>query len=206
MRLYFVRHGQSTANTEHIIWSRDEGHPLTDEGRGQAALLAKTLRPAAVKHVYCSPIERAVETGQILAAALGAGLIVRSGLREINMGEIEGQSADEAWQKHNELYRTWWTGEDLTARIPGGESYLEARQRFVNEVNFISNGNGADENLLIVSHGGLLASMLPALLTNLPDDYGYHHLLGNTDHVLVEKRNDGLYCLKWQGVNFPIEE
>lgn len=206
MRLYFVRHGESTANTERIIWSRDEGHPLTETGRCQAQELARSLKSIRFSQVYCSPIQRAIETGEILNSGLDTALTVRDGLREIGMGELEGQSSQEAWAKHNELYRTWWTGEDLHARFPAGESYAEARERFVAEVQRISFGDQDGKNILVVSHGGILASMLPGMMANLPDNYGYSHLLGNTAYVLVEKRGDQFYCLKWQDECFNLPE
>ncbi len=206
MRLYFIRHGESSANTERIIWSRDDGHPLTETGRSQAETLANSLQSVGFAQAYCSPIRRAVETAEIMAQRLDTAITVRSGLREIGMGELEGQSSADAWQRHNEMYRTWWTGEDLHARIPGGESYAEARERFTAEIQQISAGNLDGKNILIISHGGVLASMLPAMLANLPDNYGYHHLLANTAYVLVEKRGEKLYCLRWQDETFDLPE
>jgi broad specificity phosphatase PhoE len=201
MLIYFVRHGQSTANTEEIIWTKDEGHPLTAEGRSQAEKLAELLSGEIFSNIYCSPIQRAKETAEIVAVRMGKTITVRDGLREIGMGEIEGQSTEEAWQRHHAVYHTWVTGEDLNARIPGGESFYDARSRFTAEVEHLCSSD-TDSKVLVVSHGGVLGSMLPSLLTNVPDDYGYYHLLDNTGCILTEKREDGLFCLKWQDESF----
>lgn len=70
--IYFVRHGQSTANVEKIC----AGHTdvaLTNEGRKQAKRAAQALVDGAVHidAVVTSPLRRASETAEIIADAIG---------------------------------------------------------------------------------------------------------------------------------------
>ena len=103
MRLYFIRHAQSENNH---LWDqtgsnkgRSEDPQLTEIGRQQAKILAEFLRQAGpgsapeardahnregfgLTHLYTSPMVRAVETGLMVARALGLPLTVWRDLHE----------------------------------------------------------------------------------------------------------------------------
>lgn len=97
MRLYFIRHAQSTNNA---LWKqtgsgkgRDPDPEITDTGREQAHLLAQFLQSKQeesqsnyhdfnLTHLYCSPMVRAILTGQAIAQALEKPLIVWTDLHE----------------------------------------------------------------------------------------------------------------------------
>ncbi len=65
-----IRHGL-VANPGHVVYARLPGFGLAPEGREAAADLARTLARAPVAAVVASPLERAVETAEILAAPHG---------------------------------------------------------------------------------------------------------------------------------------
>ena len=70
MRLYFVRHAAAIMADE---WpDGDESRPLTPEGKAQARLVGETLAGLRVApdHLLTSPLRRAAETAEILAARL----------------------------------------------------------------------------------------------------------------------------------------
>ncbi|MFO7662130.1 MAG: histidine phosphatase family protein, partial [Chloroflexota bacterium] len=71
MKLIFARHGESLANILHEISNRGLKHPLTSNGREQAAALAQALAFRSLDHIYTSPILRAIETAVIVAHRLG---------------------------------------------------------------------------------------------------------------------------------------
>lgn len=48
MKLYFVRHGESEANTQHVISNRESPFGLTDLGKQQANTLVYNLRDVPV--------------------------------------------------------------------------------------------------------------------------------------------------------------
>ena len=70
--ILLVRHGESTDNVERRLGSLGPGAPLTDRGRAQASALALRLATRDVAAVYVSPLFRARQTAEILAAATGA--------------------------------------------------------------------------------------------------------------------------------------
>ena len=53
--------------------------------------MAERLKGAPIKAVYSSPLERAMETAEPLAKALGLEIVQRPGLLELDIGEWQGQ-------------------------------------------------------------------------------------------------------------------
>mgnify|MGYP001604527059 CR=1 FL=1 len=91
-RLVLVRHGSTDANASGVMrgWTDD---PLSAVGRQQAQQTAQallTLPPVAC--IYASSLPRSLQTGEIIAAALGVPLRSRADLRELNLGALEGRS------------------------------------------------------------------------------------------------------------------
>jgi phosphohistidine phosphatase len=73
MRVYFLRHGKAE---DRLAWTgRDAERPLTVEGREALGREAKRLRALdlALDVVVTSPLARARETAEIVAAELGLG-------------------------------------------------------------------------------------------------------------------------------------
>ena len=65
-RCVLVRHGESTWNAEHR-WAGQADPPLTDNGRAAAFRLAKTVATEGFAVVASSPLQRALETANIIA-------------------------------------------------------------------------------------------------------------------------------------------
>ncbi len=122
-KIFFVRHGESQANTKRIVSNRvSDVAPLTDLGRRQALQVREVLRErGTITTIYTSPIQRARETAEILANRDNIRVIIADGLREPFCGEIEGRGDPEAWRLHAEQEHQWRIG-NHDHRIPGGES------------------------------------------------------------------------------------
>jgi broad specificity phosphatase PhoE len=199
MRLYFVRHGESEANTLGIISNRGLMYGLTDAGRQQAAALAARLKDIRFARIYSSPLLRAVETAEILAREFRPdlrGLEITDALREYDCGSLEGQSFQAHWDDYIRLFRDWQAGQ-WGSRFEGGESLLDIQARFVPFIERITRECGETDNILLVSHGGTLLGALPIVLKNIDHAFAYGHHLGNTAVILAEARPEGLACLAW---------
>jgi len=200
MRIYFVRHGQSEANVLRVISNRDLPHHLTGLGRQQAEALAQTVTDVPLAAIYSSPIVRAAETAQIVAASKGLPVEITDALREPDCGIMEGRGDEEAWAEHARATHDWVEGK-FDSRIEGGESYNDLRARFV---PFIENLKAAhansNHNLLLITHGSLLYLMLPLVLTNIDLAAVGEYPMPNTGIIIAEERAHGLVCLEWCGV------
>lgn len=122
-----VRHGR-TETTGKVLPGREPGLHLSEEGRGQAEVVAGrigalTRRPVAV---YASPLERTRETAAPTARSLGLRTRMERGLVECDVGDWTGQalsrlSKDARWA----AVQRW----PSSFRFPGGESFADLSAR-----------------------------------------------------------------------------
>jgi probable phosphomutase (TIGR03848 family) len=132
------------------------GVHLNDEGRAQARRLAQALAPVEFSAIYSSPLERAQETAEPLAQTTGLRVETSHALGEIATGEWTGKTfaqleSDPRWRAFNQ-YRNG-------ARVPGGETMLEAQARMVAEILRLREAHPAAK-IAIVSHADPIRAAL----------------------------------------------
>jgi len=204
MRLFFVRHGESTANVQHVFSNAGYRHPLTEKGIEQAHALARSLSGIPVEQIYSSPVMRAVQTAEILSEALDAPVEISEALREWSVGDYEGTTDPAGWALHSQVMDDWSYHQKFDSRMPGGESWDEVRARFMPFMDGLLRKEGSPgRTLVLVSHGGLYLAMLPALFKNVSVAMARQYGFPNTGYAAAETRSDGLTCTSWCG--FPIE-
>jgi alpha-ribazole phosphatase/probable phosphoglycerate mutase len=160
-RVLLVRHAQPTdAVRGRCYGALDVG--LSAAGRQQAQRLAATLRRTALTALYASPSQRALDTAAPVAATHGLGPIVDERLSEIDFGDFEGRSYEEIEHSHPDLYRRWMHTPTLV-QFPGGESYADLRVRALEAMETIR-ATHVGKTTAVVSHGGVLRTMLAACL------------------------------------------
>lgn len=205
MKLYFVRHGESEANTRHIISNRVlPRYPLTAKGQQQAEALGQSLRGHVFAALYSSPILRALQTAERVAGQLSTAPEVQlaPALCEPDLGELEERGDDAAWRLHDDLYQRWWIEQEDEARMPGGESFSDLKARFFPFIDTLLEQYGAepDAEVLLVGHSGIFLCMLPLLLRNVSTDFAQSHFPQNGGCIVAESRMNGIYCLSWDGL------
>ena len=140
MKLYLVRHGQSTGNIGGTLMGQSE-HPLTPLGERQARAAAARLAPFGPMAVYSSDLPRARSTAEYIVSAWTATgavgtsvarpapLTLDTRLREIALGDYEGRPWQE-FEADTELTAAFAADPYRTA-LPNGESleHLVARVR-----------------------------------------------------------------------------
>ncbi len=198
MNIFFARHAESEANVKYVISNRGMEHPLTERGRNQAEELAETLKNEAIVGIFCSPIERAVETARIVGNKLNIPVAKADALREFDAGVMEGRSDEEAWFEIGRAMRMWLENGDVDYRILEGESLKEVQHRF-NE--FISKlvALGGDESYLLISHGGTFRMTIPYIFHELPESLYKDRFFNYTEYAKVEVLNSKLICTEWCG-------
>lgn len=150
--LLLVRHGETDWNRE----GRFQGHadtPLNEAGRAQAEQLAASLDGELVTAVYTSPLARARETAEIVAAPLGLDPLPDARLKEIDVGSWTGLTMAEIENRFPEELRRW--REEVHHGWLDGESYQELGTRVIAGVREIAERH-AGGTVLIVGHGGTL--------------------------------------------------
>ena len=198
MRLYFARHGESEANTRHIISNRASPLGLTSLGKQQAKALAQRLSDVSVGAIFCSPVFRARETADLLSASFGKPYQITDALREYDCGILEDQSDEESWRVHRQCFDDWTLRQNYLNKPEGGESFEDIRHRFIPFVEELTrNSLYKDAHILLIGHGGLFLLMLPLILTNIDHSFAISHGMGNAEYVLAEQSQSGLVCLQW---------
>ena len=161
--ILLVRHGQ-TPTTGKVLPGRAPGLHLADAGRAQAALVAERLAGIEVAALYCSPLERTVETAAPIAEAFGLEAILEPGLLECDFGEWTGADLSELNAKPE-----WATIQHApsTFRFPGGESFPEMQHRIVSAIERIRTAHEG-KTVVCVSHADpIKAAVAYALGTHL---------------------------------------
>ena len=164
MLLYLVRHAQTASSAVDSFNGRGE-LPLTERGREQARKLGERLKTVRFVAAVRSPLGRTKETADLIAPGLPQ--IVLEGLTEIDYGEWEGLSPEQARERDPELYEAWL--ED-PARIapPRGETAQQIADRAMAALQQIEERyRGAAGPVLGVSHKATLR-ILGASLTEAP--------------------------------------
>lgn len=150
-RLSLVRHGQTDWNRARRIQGTSD-IPLNATGRAQAHVTATALALRTWDGIYASPLSRAMDTARIIAQASNlAEPQPIADVTERRYGEAEGL-----------------TGEEILARfpdgvaVPGRETRDEVVARALPALTELAENNPG-RNLIVVSHGGVIASLVRAL-------------------------------------------
>ena len=200
MKLYFVRHGESEANTQHVISNRESTFSLTPLGKQQAVTLAERLHGVPISAIFCSPVLRARETADILSASLRVPYQVMEALRECDCGILEERSDEASWRLHRQYFEDWVLHKNYVSKPEGGENFVDIRNRFLPFIESLKNSR--NEHILLIGHGGLFHLMLPLLLSNIDNEFVQTHGIVHMECVIAESSSDGFFCRQWGDVQF----
>ncbi len=131
-RLFLIRHGANDSLKENVLVGWTPGIHLNQKGRTQAQALAQRLAPVEIEAVYASPLERTMETAQIVAAPHELPVVVRERLGEVRFGRWTGEPLTKL--RRRRLWRAVQFAPS-TMRFPGGESFCEMQARVVAELD-----------------------------------------------------------------------
>jgi uncharacterized phosphatase len=149
--LYLVRHGETNWNAARRIQGSTD-IPLNAMGRRQAATTGQLLARREWDGIFSSPLGRAVETAQIIGAAVGLeGPQIIAEIAERNYGEAEGLN----WEQIEERFPD-------DAPVPGRETHEEVAERVLAALVTLARSHPG-ETLIVVSHGGVIRSVLNAV-------------------------------------------
>lgn len=161
LRLYFLRHGETPySKTGGYCGSLDP--ELTSEGLEMADAFASAYRHTKWDAVYVSPMKRTIATAKPLCDAVGIGMQLNDGLKEINYGEWEGQTNEFVKQNYQDAYVRWLT-EPAWNPPTGGETSIQIASRVMPVISEIEE-KYTDGNILIVSHKATIRIILCSLM------------------------------------------
>ena len=158
--LLLIRHGQTPWNTLGKIQGCTN-IDLEDAGRFQAQLLSDKLN-GHFSAIYSSPLNRAFETAQMLAAPSHLQVQREEGLREVDFGLWEGLTFKEIRETYPEAFALW-KSDEILAPLCGGDGSIKncairAKACLMDLIKKHPN-----ETIVVVSHGGFIKSALIGL-------------------------------------------
>jgi broad specificity phosphatase PhoE len=157
--IILLRHGESVGNAEDRFQGQAD-FPLTEKGQAQATALAERWSGEGREFDLCisSPLARASQTAEIIAARLGLPLEFDPVWKELHNGLLAGLSPEEAAERHPRpdfIHPYLHIGET-------GESRWEVYLRAGRGVQSLL--DRAPGRYLVVAHAGILNMALYAIL------------------------------------------
>jgi broad specificity phosphatase PhoE len=160
-RIFLIRHGATTMTAEDKFSGSENVH-ISADGRQQAERLAVRLAHEQISAIYCSTMDRAIETAGILAKPHGLPLKTSDGLREISHGHWEGLTRAEVEQRFGDEYSAW-EADPFTFSPEGGESGISVLARALPVIREIVVQH-AGEKVMVVSHKATVRLLISSLL------------------------------------------
>ena len=149
-RLLLVRHGVTDWNRA----KRAQGTAdvdLNDEGRRQAAVVARELASFDLAAIYASDLKRALSTARPIAEAHGLEVVPEPRFREVDQGAWTGLTPEEISERWPEL----WRARRFSSARPGGESPAQVRARMVAGIDGVLQAH-PEGSVVVVSHGAAI--------------------------------------------------
>jgi probable phosphoglycerate mutase len=189
--IYLLRHGDSRPDAVRRFIGRTD-NPLNETGRKQAESWRLALSRIPFSRIYCSDLQRSIETARIIGRRVRAPLTALPGLSEIDLGRWDGMPTSEVRRLFLKEYDR--RGADLAGyRPPGGESFSDLSARVLPA--FEGAVQQSVGNLLIVGHAGVnrvilcrLLGMPLANLFRLDQGYGCLNILECTSGTWMVRR------------------
>jgi broad specificity phosphatase PhoE len=205
-RLVLVRHGQSFGNVDRRLDTRPPGSELTPLGRDQARAFARDgmSRPGLLLH---SVATRAAQTAAEISAEVDVPASEVTGIHEVQVGELENRSDDDAVAEFDAIYKRWHEGE-RDVPLPGGETGNQVLDRYLPVVTdlrmrYLDNDEWTGD-IVVVSHGAAIR-LTAAVLAGVESSFVLDHHLKNTEAVVLAPVTDGRWsCVQWGTLTPPF--
>ena len=184
--VFLVRHGQTAWNKERRFLGRSD-IPLDADGRKQAALLATALAPVSLDAIYSSPLSRAWQTAEAIAADRRLEIRAAPGLTELDQGDLEGRYGDALAADFPDFYAQW-KSDPTDVRVPGGETLAECSARANTALSEILMQHKPGEAIAVVAHRVSISAILAATM-GLPIRFNMRIGQRNTAINLLDHRD-----------------
>jgi len=193
-RIYLIRHGATSANEQrpYILQGGGVDNPLSDAGKQQAEAVGRFLSSYPLDYVYSSPLSRAHDTADCIAAPHGRVVESIDALREADVGIWEGMTWERIMEEHPEHYQGFMEDPGKVAYL-GGESYADVRDR-VDPVLTELGHRHAGQTIAVIAHQVVNRSVLAGLLG-----------LELKDARKIRQATTGINGIRWQAGRLRLD-
>jgi broad specificity phosphatase PhoE len=169
IRILLIRHGH-TELLGKILYGRMPGVHLSDRGRQETVRLASALHKRhRISEIASSPMDRARETAELIAAGTNRSVVIDEELQELDFGEWTGKSFNELMQ--DERWKAYNRHRSVNG-APGGEFLVHVQVRAWNAVERViaRHKHESDAIIAVVTHGDVVRALL-MLFLGMPLDH-----------------------------------
>jgi probable phosphoglycerate mutase len=158
-----IRHGQTPLSVERRYAGRSPQTdvPLTETGVRQAAAVAKRLTSAGIGAIVSSPLQRAVQTAEEVAAVTGVPVATDDGFSETDFGAWDGLTFADVRERWPAELTAWLA--DPSVAPPDGESFAQVSERVTAALHRVLAGHDG-QTVLVVSHVTPIKTLVAAAL------------------------------------------
>lgn len=162
LSLHFLRHGETELSRADVFCGSGLDPKLTPEGQEMATAFADFYKAKPWTAIYCSGLQRTIETAKPLCASIGIQSQVRPDLNEIGYGKWEGLTKTVVEQTYHDEYIEWLA--DPAWHAPTrGELAVAVARRSLQVIDEIKRKHPSG-NVLVVSHKATIRILLCSLL------------------------------------------
>ncbi len=200
--LLLIRHGENEYTAQGRLAGRLPGVNLNAAGRAQARGVAAALKDSVkLKAVYSSPLDRTMETAQVIAEAQGLTVQAREGLIETALGAWEGKTIKSLQRKP-----AWCLLQQRPSRMrfPDGESIPEQQARLVAEIEALLAAHKPKDTIAAVGHADPIR-LVVAHYIGLPLDL-FQRIIVSTASVSVLHFEGDSVRLVTLNQRYPVEK
>ena len=208
MNIYVTRHGETEWNTYWKLQGRSNT-VLNEKGREQACLTHNGFVEAGISfdRIYSSPLKRAVETAVLMTEKSESEIIKDDRLIEFCFGKAEGKTPDER-KEDPELkdFHLFFDEPEKYVALEGAESFESVLKRtaafWEDEIKPLE--KTGIQNILVVTHGGTMQSLLLHIDGRSLKDYWKTKMANCTINKIVLE--NGCFRLEYTGKVFYSED
>ena len=189
--IYFVRHGQTDYNKQHIIQGSGVDSSINEKGQQQAQAFFNYYQNVPIDKIFVSKLKRTQQTVQPFIDK-GIPFEATADINEISWGIHEGKKAA-PWMRasYKKLIAAWQNG-NFEASLENGESAKALATRLTAFINHIRQIEA--QTILVCTHGRALRCLMCLLKgEHLREMEKYKH------------SNTGLFLVKYDGQRFMVE-
>jgi broad specificity phosphatase PhoE len=163
-KVFLIRHGDTDWHEQGKLLGRRD-RPLSEHGRAQSERILAALEGVDIREVIASPLQRALQTAEIIGKHYQMDIARDSRLTDMHLGTWEGKTRAELADTPE--YQQFLSSPH-GASVPGGENLEQVRRRAVAGIEQVLEDSATGDTVVVVTHSTIIRTLLVHYLSAPP--------------------------------------